>query len=354
MARNLPIRLRTIAAAAVVIATGLIIWNAYQAIINTTDPTSQTLPIIEADKKPFRVLPENPGGAEIPNQGSRLYNVLNAENSDDLALNGVKIDREEEPETIASSPETDKGFELPEIPETRRESLYNDLNQLRETQKIAEDTDLEVMEDKNREELKDILKTAIEDVEDEIEELETVAESDEAIQEDVAEALSSEPTEIDEVEIEKEEEQQTNIIVPVPQFKPANVSKTISQSRPSQRVTPTPPVPSPSRDTNVTEAPKDFSIDRILSKAGNNNGTHYIQLASLKSEADARQTYGRIRDDFPQLVEGVSVVFPKADLGSRGTFYRIQIGPMTVGEAAKRCENYRAKARGGTCLVVAR
>jgi len=84
MARTLPIRLRTIAAAIVVIASGLIIWNAYQSIIGASDVTDATLPIIKADTTPFRVVPENPGGAEIPNQGSTLYNVLDAENGDEM------------------------------------------------------------------------------------------------------------------------------------------------------------------------------------------------------------------------------------------------------------------------------
>ena len=163
MARTLPIRLRTIAAAVVVIASGLIIWNAYQSIIGSSDVTSATLPIIKADTNPFRVVPENPGGAEIPNQGSTLYNVLNADNADVMALDGVNI--EKEPETLMEIDETPlAGFELPELPEKRTESLYGILDELKED---APENKVEPLVAEEKTELKEKLKAAIEKVEKE-------------------------------------------------------------------------------------------------------------------------------------------------------------------------------------------
>ena len=100
-----------------------------------------------------------------------------------------------------------------------------------------------------------------------------------------------------------------------------------------------------------------FSLDNIINKqaqAPQPTKQYYIQLASLRSEEAAREAYARIRDDFPELVEGLSVVFPSVDLGSRGTFYRIQVGPLSNSEARQRCADYTANARGGTCLVVSR
>tara|TARA_B100001750_G_scaffold243482_1_gene258813 strand:+ start:633 stop:1637 length:1005 start_codon:yes stop_codon:yes gene_type:complete len=334
MARTLPIRLRTIAAAVVVVATGLIIWNAYQSIINTTEPTSGTLPVISADTKPFRVLPDNPGGADIPNQGSRLFNVLNAENADELALSGVKVDKEEgEPDTIASVGGS-RGFELPKIPEPKRESLYGELETLRDRQEIEDDPEITVMEDESREELKEKLQSVIEHAEDEQEAEVVVDENNENVV-------------VDEDEPTGDVANNSDVVIPLPSQKPLSRAKKNSVSPSSSPESPTsPPIAQEQKQ-------KEFSVDRILSKNAP-SGTHYIQLASLKSEADAKQAYGRIRDDFPKLVQGVSVVFPKADLGSRGTFYRIQIGPLSAAEAQKRCNDYRASAGGGTCLVVSR
>ena len=89
MAARLPIRLRTLAAATVVIASGLMIFNGYQSIINSSEETPQALPIIYADTAPFRVLPEDPGGMEIINKDSTLFDVMDEERDDPLLLDGV-------------------------------------------------------------------------------------------------------------------------------------------------------------------------------------------------------------------------------------------------------------------------
>ena len=328
MARSLPIRLRTIAAAAVVVSSGLIIFNAYKSIINTTDPMSQTLPIIKADNTPFRVLPDNPGGAEIPNQGSRLFNVLNVDNPDDLALNGVKIDREEvEPTSILAESQTDQiGFVLPEIHEPKRESLYNDIDTLKDRQIIEVDPQLDELDKNDKDQLKEKLKSVIKVDEEN---------NDKII-------VSENITEDEALEDADEEMQVNEVLVPKPIRKPNNTIKTAINNTNAF-----------SNNTKIDKPVKEFSVDRILSSDTVKN-RHYIQLASLKSEDAARQAYERIRDVFPKLVKGVSVVFPMADLGSRGVFYRIQVGPLSVTEANKRCEEYRSAARGGTCLVVSR
>jgi hypothetical protein len=327
MPRSLPIRLRTVAAAVVVIASGMIIWNAYQSIINSTDPAG-VLPIIKADSEPFRVLPDDPGGLEIPNQGSELFKVLNPENGDNLALDGVRIE-EDEPETIAINDNIDgiQGFQLPEIPEAQSESLYSDISQLKDIEEIENDPELIPLDTNTETDLKEKLQSAIEKAE-----------------EKQTEITQQEP----EQEIEKQEVQNqdfaVNDLLPIPMQKPKSIA---SAQRDIVAVNNMP------SEKRKDELKKEFSLDRILAQTPSQN-RHYIQLASLKSEAVARDTYRRIRDDFPSLVEGVSVFYPRADLGSRGVFYRVQIGPLSATEAKARCADYTSSSRGGTCLVVSR
>jgi len=316
MARSLPIRLRTIAAAIVVIASGLIIWNAYQSIIGSSDITNATVPVIQADSEPFRRVPENPGGAIIPNQGSTLFNVLNAENSDDMALDGVNIStsNQDEPETILDNTYETSGFALPEIPLKRKESLYGSLDDLEQDSEISDILDDSPMSDTDKSDLKEKLKKAIEKAEDD-QELAVVP--DTIIEEEITQ--SEEEVETDEVK---------TIIKPsrkpdMPRSKPIAKQKTLSM-----------------RD--------------ILNPSVTKKERYYIQLGSLKGEENARNAYNKIRSDFPQLVEGISVSFPQADLGNRGLFTRIQIGPMEEKEARNRCAKYTSSPRGGTCLVISR
>ena len=330
MARTLPIKLRTLAAAVVVIASGLIIFYAYQSIINSTDEVGATLPIIKADADPFRVLPDNPGGAEIPNQGSELFKVLSAENNDGLALDGIKINNE--PETIIDevSEGQSTGFVLPEIPEARTESLYSLIDDLKIDNNGNNSANLNVIPTDEKEELKEKLRTAIEQVE----------------QMDVVQ-----PEDNSDVNIEQEQ------VIVVPSVKP-NVPVPVTQTKTEAEIK----VKTTSKDTEVIKPkPTPALIEQLAENASKpaestpRRTYHYIQLASVPNEADARSLYAKIRDDFPSLVRGLSVSFPKADLGARGVFTRIQVGPLdSQAEAKKRCADYTASARGGTCLVVSR
>jgi len=296
----LPIRLRTIAAASVVIASGLIIFYAYQSIIGSTDGGMQALPIIHADSDPFRIAPETPGGAEIPNQGSSLFNVLDKNNADGLALNGIQL--EAEPKTIFENPaaanQNTAGFDMPVVPDTRTESLFGMIDDLE-----SDTSDAIIVRD---------------------------LKADDEPQESVDVVVEAEPVtaiEITQAPIkEVESEEKTNVVI-TPTRKP---------SAPVQK-----------------EAANTFSLDRVLASEPTQK-RYYIQLASLRGEDAARTAYGNIRDGFPKLVEGTSVFFPTADLGARGTFTRIQIGPLDQAEAKSRCADYTASARGGTCLVISR
>ena len=316
MARTSPIRLRTVAATIVVVASGLIIFNVYQSIINSGDETPQALPIIQADSTPFRVLPEDPGGAKIPGQGSTLFNVIDNDQSDPLALAGADLSPDE-PTTINEELNTgSQGFELPEAPEPRTESLYGMIEDLkerdskpegvveteREIQAVASEKATEPLTNDAREELQDKLA-------DVIVRAETIAKDDALIEKTLG------------------EKGVMTVEIPTPSNKPSVPQKTVVK-----------------QTTQIVEravqadAPKQY----------------YIQLASLRDEAAARTAYERIRDDFPNLVSGLNVVFPKVDLGSRGTFTRIQVGPLPQAQAKKRCADYSAAVRGGTCLVINR
>ena len=81
------------------------------------------------------------------------------------------------------------------------------------------------------------------------------------------------------------------------------------------------------------------------------NQIYRIQLASTPSDTLARQEWERLRTRHPQILSGLALIIEKADLGTKGTFYRVQAGPFqNAKEAQQRCaELVKQKAR---CLVV--
>jgi hypothetical protein len=72
-----------------------------------------------------------------------------------------------------------------------------------------------------------------------------------------------------------------------------------------------------------------------------------IQLASSQSKSEALATLSRLRKQFPDVLRGGSV--RRADLGSNGVFYRVQLGPLSRSAADKVC--LQLKASGGSCIV---
>jgi hypothetical protein len=75
-----------------------------------------------------------------------------------------------------------------------------------------------------------------------------------------------------------------------------------------------------------------------------------VQLSSQKSEAEAQSSFRGLQARFPNELGGLAPVVRRADLGSKGVFYRTMVGPFaSAQEASQFCANY--KAAGGQCVV---
>jgi hypothetical protein len=80
-------------------------------------------------------------------------------------------------------------------------------------------------------------------------------------------------------------------------------------------------------------------------------GAFRIQLAAVKSEADAQKEWTRLQKAHADLLGALTPTIQRADLGTQGIFYRIQGGPLANREAAAAlCEQLKAKNQ--ACLVV--
>lgn len=76
-----------------------------------------------------------------------------------------------------------------------------------------------------------------------------------------------------------------------------------------------------------------------------------IQLASVRSQADAQREWERLRRQHPDVLGTLTASFPTVDLGDRGMFWRIQAGGFASADAAQAaCASLRA--RGAGCNVV--
>lgn len=355
--QTLPIKLRTIAAAAVVIASGLIIFTAYQSMIFSDGNVTQAVPVITAQDTPYRVRPDTPGGMEIPNADNTLYRLLDEQEEDRLALAGITLNDDDAPvsveDVLNETQETLTGFDLPEIPQTRTESLYDMMETLdppkaattetvRDLKKTeTSDSKIDILQ--NEEPQEDLHKAQQKRGAGEKEEETETVETAETVKE--AAGTTAAPGKTADAKISETAEIEAGEAIKNAAVTPKDKPQYDMQQNPEQK--------NAAPDATQKPAAKTFSVDRILGEETVAKKRYYIQLASLKSREAAEAAYARIRDRHPALVEGAGVFFPQADLGARGLFTRIQIGPFEKAEADKRCQTYRDQ-KGGTCLVLSR
>lgn len=80
------------------------------------------------------------------------------------------------------------------------------------------------------------------------------------------------------------------------------------------------------------------------------DGSYMVQLTSQKSETDAQASYRALQSKYPNVLGDRQPVIRRADLGSKGIYYRAQIGPFTTADQANEfCGNL--KSAGGQCIV---
>lgn len=92
--------------------------------------------------------------------------------------------------------------------------------------------------------------------------------------------------------------------------------------------------------------PKEKPVEK---KAVVSKGSTYIQLAAVRSEADAKAKWAALQGQYPSL-KGLSLRVNKADLGAKGVFYRVQAGGVSADSAASLCA--KIKSAGGGCMIV--
>ena len=78
-------------------------------------------------------------------------------------------------------------------------------------------------------------------------------------------------------------------------------------------------------------------------------GSYYVQLGSVSSDAGAHSEWSKMQKSLP--ITGLDYRVQEANLGARGTFYRIQAGPVSKDSADSLCSQIKAQKPGG-CLVV--
>jgi cell division septation protein DedD len=79
----------------------------------------------------------------------------------------------------------------------------------------------------------------------------------------------------------------------------------------------------------------------------------FVQLASLRTEQRAREELAQLRSDYQRDLRAYNFTVQRADLGAKGVFYRVLVGPyLSRFVASGYCSEIRSV--GGDCMVLRR
>jgi hypothetical protein len=102
--------------------------------------------------------------------------------------------------------------------------------------------------------------------------------------------------------------------------------------------------PDPSQDTTVVSLGSLSQLDttkpsRVPAQAAPGEGSNglYALLASQQKEGDARAIYRMLQEKYPNILGQRDAVIRRADVGGQGTYYRVEVGPLTAGQVDQLC-----------------
>jgi hypothetical protein len=114
-----------------------------------------------------------------------------------------------------------------------------------------------------------------------------------------------------------------------------------------------PPAMKPAMTTPAaTGAPRQLVVPAapVAAAAKPAAGGYVLQIGAYKSQADAEAAWKTYKAKHAALLSGYADDVQQADLGEKGTWYRLRVGGLSDREVAKAlCE--RLKADGGACIL---
>lgn len=122
--------------------------------------------------------------------------------------------------------------------------------------------------------------------------------------------------------------------------------------------TPSGPQAAPSRAPSLAEATRPTPANAASvtparstpASGGALSGSHLVQVGAFRSNQEAAAQWSRMQSRLGDYLDGKAPDVERADLGERGVYHRLRIGPFkSSGEARTYCAGL--KERGQDCLV---
>ena len=273
--------------------------------------------IVNADRTPIKVKPENSGGTSVPNQDNKVYDRVAGGTTKGETAQDKLITSAEEPVDFATQ---DADADVPEgLPLNGNDTAAEPTKKSEEPMSQTAQVDQPDASTKNATVALRKVRTMVVKPDGTLvprEKLASVA---------IAAAESTDPT-------------QRSVLTPV--------AKSVQTAN-----TPiTAPIPLQSPVDFVGEVkPDEVSAIAPSVPTAAASGAWTMQIASQPSEDAAKSTYMDLARRYGSVLKGREISLVKVDIAGKGTFWRVRVPAGTRNDAVSLCESY--KAAGGNCFV---
>lgn len=307
------------------VATSLLIAGAviFAGIVMISYPSSEdsgSIPVVKAESTPIKSKPMDSGGARIAHQDSTVFDVLKSPEAQKRPVeNLLEQARAEKPDSSAKSLE-----ELEQFAKTAEKIMSEERGSESSSEMIDLTQPVGSEEDSN------------------------------AIEITASMTERAEPKIMQQLIPKKEASPQRVASAPIP-----SVPKAKPQVRELAPAGASPETLAFVRSVLQEEASSAASVSAIEPAAGaapmaasavKPEDQYFVQLSSIRDQDNAGSEWQKLQASYPQL-SGQGHRVQKAELGERGTFYRVQSGPLSKDDATKLCDSIKSQ-KPGACLVV--
>lgn len=292
---------------------------------NTETSAVDKIPFIRKENAPIRIKPDDPGGMYIANQDKKVYDVISSRKEQQALPSVTRI------------------IPSPEEPISRKDIVSTNQPDQEQVDLVLEEMAKNISEMKQRIDTRK--NTVILDEQKQTDTIDNDAANDNEIK---VYFLNSEEDEIKENKeittnstIDSSSQTHTTIAAKTDDDKIIR-QKAIEKKQPvtTTKIIVLHPKPVPKDKPETSTLEENTSTESTM-----------LQLGAYRSSKDVDVAWQSLKKQFPQLLSNVNYKVERADLGSKGVFFRLKAGPFSSKTKARSvCNQLREKKQG--CLFV--
>lgn len=299
-------------------------------------------PLIQADSSPVKVAPEEPGGKQFAHTNKKIYERLGGK---DQTEETVKLKPREEDVAAAATAAVGNGAQAGSEADTGGPRKVKTLT-------VRPDGTIEAPADSKQKVVKAPPAPAAN----------TTTASDGTVAMSFP-SPSSETTSQDSAAQPSQPQPATGQTAsappPVTPTIPQQTAPQQTASVPQQQAAATeapsmaapPPVQKPSVPQAAAPAHTPQQTASAPAAAPATGGNYVVQVAARKNQTDALAAFADIQQKYPRLLDGYRPIIKRADLGSKGVWYRLNVGPVESKQVASALCGQLKSAGMKSCLV---